>query len=230
MPFVKLDRRNSAAQQIYESLHQQIIDMSLAPGTVVSKQEIGQSFGVSPSPVRDALLRLHAEGLVDIVPQSKTTVSLINVQDARELHFIRLSVEIEIVRVLAQNITTAQLAELKIWNERLAVELKAGDKTAYRIADASFHNHLYEFAGVPGITRFIAARRGHYDRIRGLYLSFEQRQKVVIEEHNQILAALEVNDSIAAEQAVRTHLGKSLALIDEIRIQNPNFFLKEDIT
>ncbi len=228
MPYRKIDRRISAAHQIYGSLHQQITDMTLAPGTVISKQDIGREFGVSPSPIRDALMRLEAEGLVDIVPQSKTTISLIDVQDAKELHFLRLSVELEVLRHLCRVITDAQLSELRVWNERLAIEFKAGDKSAFRICDTEFHNHLYEFAGVPGISQVIQARRGHYDRVRGLYLAFEQRQKRVIEEHEEILAALEAKDAAAAEKAVRGHLGKSLMIIDEIKLQNPTYFLEEE--
>lgn len=224
---MKIDRRQSTAHQIYENLHRQIIDMSMVPGSVLSKQEIAQKFGVSPSPVRDALLQLQSEGLVDIVPQSKTTVSLIDVQDARELHFLRLSVEIEVVRTLLTTITSAQLSDLKVWNERLNIELKAGDKSAFRQTDTSFHEQLYTLAGVPGMAKIITARRGHYDRIRGLYLAYGERQKVVISEHDDILAAIESKDAAAADRAVRTHLGKSLAIIDEIRAQNPTYFLKD---
>ena len=224
---MKIDRRQSTAHQIYKNLHQQIIDMSLVPGSVLSKQDIATSFGVSPSPVRDALLQLQSEGLVDIVPQSKTTVSLIDVQDARELHFLRLSVEIEVVRELTKSITEAQINELKTWTERLSLELKAGNNSAFRIADTAFHAQQYAFAGVPGIADLIQSRRGHYDRIRGLYLSFGQRQRTVIKEHRNIIAALEAKDPVAAEREVREHLGKSLAIIDEIRAQNPTYFLKD---
>ncbi|NQV99714.1 MAG: GntR family transcriptional regulator [Rhodospirillales bacterium] len=225
---MKIDRRQSTAYQIYDSLHQQIIDMSRVPGSVISKQDIAKSFEVSPSPVRDALLRLQSEGLVDIVPQSKTSVSLIDVQKARELHFLRLSVEIEVVRELSKRITAEQLAELEVWNARLSVEFKAENTTAFRLTDTAFHERLYDFAGVPGIVDIIQAHRGHYDRIRGLYLAFGQRQKRVILEHKEIHRAIKAGDPLAAENAVRQHLGKSLAIIEEIRAQNPTYFKKED--
>lgn len=224
---MKIDPRQSSAHQIYENLHQQIIDMSLEPGSMLSKQDIAQQFGVSPSPVRDAMLKLQTEGLVDIVPQSKTTVSLIDVQDARELHFLRLSVEIEVVKTLIRTITTSQLSDLNVWSERLNIELKANDKPAFRRTDTAFHEQLYELAGVPGMANIIQTRRGHYDRIRGLYLSYGERQKMVINEHEEILSAVEAKDERAAEEAVRTHLGKSLAIIDEIQAQNPTYFLMD---
>lgn len=224
---MKIDRRQSTAHQIYENLHRRIIDMSLKPGEVISKQDVAARFGVSPSPVRDALLQLQTEGLVDIVPQSKTLVSLIDVQDARELHFLRLSVEVEVVKTLCKSITVDQLRELRVWNERLVLELKTGNIAHFRQTDTEFHEKLYALAGVPGLAKIISMRRGHYDRIRGLFLAFQERQTVVIEEHNKILDAIEARDPAAAELSVRTHLGKSLAIVSEIREQNPTYFLKD---
>ncbi|MBT6095222.1 MAG: GntR family transcriptional regulator [Rhodospirillaceae bacterium] len=220
-------RRNpgvSAVQQIYNALRHRIIHFNLSPGANLAKGELAAEFGVSPTPVREALLRLSDEGLVDIFPQSRTTVSLIDVQHAREVHFLRLSVEVEVVRVLAETISAEQLAELDNWIRRQLTELEAGDETAFKIADNNFHEDMFRYAGVLGLTHLIDARRGHYDRIRGLFLHEHGRRETVVEEHLAIMAALKAADPIAAEAAVRVHLGKSLAIIDEIRELHPNYF------
>jgi len=70
----------------------------------------------------------------------------------------------------------------------------------------------------------IDAHRGHYDRIRGVFLSDKKRREVVVREHRAIVAALNAGDAAAAEAAVRGHLGKSLAAIDDIRALHPGYF------
>ncbi len=220
-------RRNpavSAVQQVYEALRHRIIHFVLPPGTNIAKGELTAEFGVSPTPVREALLRLSDEGLVEIYPQSRTTVSLIDVQHAREVHFLRLSVEVEVVRVLAETITSENLNELDNWIDRQTVELKAGNETAFKIADNNFHEYMFSLAGVHGLAHLIDARRGHYDRIRGLFLQEHGRRETVVDEHLAMIAALKAGDPGAAEAAVRVHLGKSLAIIDEIRDIHPSYF------
>ena len=219
------DRGGSAVDRIYDSLNHEIVNFIREPGQTIAKNDIAETFGVSQTPVREALLRLEAEGLVDIVPQSRTQVSLIDVQHAWEAHFLRLSVEIEVVRHLSHRITADELAHLRTWVDRQVTELKAGDATAFKIADNSFHAELFDLAGVQGLTRLIDSRRGHYDRIRGLYLRAEERRKVVIKEHRAMLKALEAGDERAAEAAVRVHLGKSLGIVDQIRDAHPDYFL-----
>lgn len=215
----------SAVQQVYDGMRQEIVNLTLAPGSTIAKNQIATRFGISPTPVREALLRLADEGLVEIFPQSRTAVSLIDVQHAREVHFLRLSVEVEVVRLLANAIDAEGLAELRTWIQRQMTELKAGNQTAFKLADNSFHEEMFRRAGVHGLTRLIDTRRGHYDRIRGLFLQEPVRREVVVKEHRAIVAALEAGDPAAAEAAVRRHLGKSLAVIDDIRERHPGYFL-----
>lgn len=221
---MKIDRRVSTAHQIYVTLRRRIMEFALAPGTIISKPAITEEFGVSQGPLRDALLRLEGEGLVDIMPQSKTTVSLIDVQHAREAHFLRLSVDIELVHVLATTINDAELAKLRAWIEHQVTELKAGDQAAFKLADNSFHAEMFRFAGVEGLTQHIHVRRGHYDRMRGLYLMDRQRREVAIKEHRMIVDALAAGNSDAARAAVRLHLSKSFAVVNEIRDAHPGYF------
>ena len=218
------ERGVSAVQQVYDHLRDRIINLKLPPGAPIAKGKIAAEFGLSQTPVREALLRLADEGLVDIFPQSGTMVSLIDVQHAREAHFIRLAVEVEVQRVLAETIDAEGMAELRAWVERQITELKAGSQTAFKQADNQFHDAMFRLAGVHGLARLLQAQRGHYDRIRGLYLREHERRETVVEEHNAILAALNKRDAAAAEAGVRRHLGKSLAQIDEIRELNPGYF------
>ena len=77
----------SAVSHVYRDLRSRIINLKLEPGTPIAKNIIADLFKVSPTPVREALLRLSEEKLVDIIPQSGTTVSLIDIQSAQEVHF-----------------------------------------------------------------------------------------------------------------------------------------------
>jgi len=218
----------SAVGYVYEELRNRIINLKLEPGAPVTKNMLTERFNVSPTPIREALLRLAEEDLVNIIPQSGTAISLINIQSAQEVHFLRLSVEIEVARVLCMEIDDSGLAELNAWMERQVTELNAGNQTAFKQADNNFHLEMFRLAGVKGLTQLLDRRRGHYDRIRGLYLREHQRREVVVEEHRKIFAALKKRDIHAAEAAVRMHLGKSLAIVDQIRDRYPNYFLSSE--
>ncbi|HEX8606800.1 MAG TPA: GntR family transcriptional regulator, partial [Pseudoduganella sp.] len=98
----RLDRSRSAAIQVYEHLRELIVTLALAPGAVLSRNELAGYFDVSVTPVRDALARLDDEKLVEVFPQHATRVRAVDLSSAREAHFLRLSVELEMVHVLAQ--------------------------------------------------------------------------------------------------------------------------------
>ena len=109
----QLDHTRHAAPQVVEALRAAIISLELAPGQALDRGELAQSFGISQTPVRDALIRLSEEGLVVVRAQSTTQVSRIDVPAARESHFLRRSIEIEIARQLALSHDPAIIAELR---------------------------------------------------------------------------------------------------------------------
>ncbi|MFX8242954.1 GntR family transcriptional regulator, partial [Acinetobacter baumannii] len=79
-----LDRSRHAAPQVFEHLRELIIGVRLVPGTVLQRAELAAQYGLSQTPIRDALIKLGEEGLVDIFPQHATVVSAINVTQARQ--------------------------------------------------------------------------------------------------------------------------------------------------
>ena len=126
----KLDRTRQAAPQVFERLREAILSLELAPGAVLSRLELAKRFAVSQTPVRDALLKLGQEGLVDIFPQHATVVSRIDLASAKQAHFLRRSIELEVVRTLAARPDAALVARL-----RTQVDLQAALMYAARKLD-----------------------------------------------------------------------------------------------
>src|SRR3982751_2427151 len=126
-PAERLDRDRQAAPQVFERLREAIIALTLTPGTTLSRAELAAQFGVSQTPVRDALMRLDEEGLVEIFPQHATVVSAIDLNRAHQAHFLRRSLELEMVRALAQHPTKDLIARLKRQIQQQKSALALGD-------------------------------------------------------------------------------------------------------
>src|SRR5579863_4940517 len=97
-----IDRRRSAPPQIYELLRERILTVQLKPGESINERWLADWLGVSRTPIREAINRLSANGLIAIVPNVGTSVSLINAARVREFNYIRTSLETLIVRHAAE--------------------------------------------------------------------------------------------------------------------------------
>jgi GntR family transcriptional regulator, rspAB operon transcriptional repressor len=212
------------APSVFEVLRERIIALDLAPGTVLNRAELQQEFGLSSTPIRDALMRLSDEGLLDIIPQSVTRVSLIDVTLARQAQFLRRAVELEAVRILASMADRAFVAEL---NEFVAAQqgfAAKPDITAFYASDRNFHRRLYELAGAPDLWGLVRQRSGHIDRIRRLDLPAAGKMTQVVRDHGLIVAAIAAGDASAAQTQMREHLSRSISLSQALQDQHPTFF------
>jgi GntR family transcriptional regulator, rspAB operon transcriptional repressor len=216
-----LDRTRQAAPQVFERLRDMIVDLELAPGTVLSRQALAERFGVSQTPVRDALIQLAQEGLVDVFPQHATVVSRIDAASAVQAHFLRCAIELEIVRTLAERPEPALVRTLGDQVDLLAT--LADDDDAFIEADRAFHRTMYVAAAVAPLHDLVRQRSGHIDRLRRLDLPTEGKAQRVVREHGQIVDAIRNGDPAAARDALRQHLSGTLARIDEIRRRHPGY-------
>src|SRR5438477_6258268 len=109
----KAELSRHAASPLYDILRFEIVSLSLKPGSVINRVDIQNRFGVSSTPLRDALMRLGGEGLVDVVPQSATRVSLIDVNKAHAAQFLRRALELEAIKTISEATDRAVVAELR---------------------------------------------------------------------------------------------------------------------
>src|SRR5260370_6593731 len=166
----RLDRDRQAAPQVFERLAGMIISLDLPPGSPLSRAALAGQFGVSSTPIRDALMRLEEEGLVDVFPQYATVVSRVDVRLAQQAHFLRQAVELEIVRGLAIQHDQTLVAELHATIARQQQFAKAGEFEKFMTADNEFHAQLYAAADKQDIWALVKSRSGHLDRLRRLHL------------------------------------------------------------
>ncbi|GKT23599.1 GntR family transcriptional regulator [Acidovorax sp. SUPP3334] len=212
-----------AAPQIFEKLRAAIVSLDLAPGTVLARAELAERFGISQTPVRDALMRLGEEGLVDIFPQHATVVSRIDVPAARQAHYLRRSIELEVVRTLALQGGEAigQRLQAQISVMQAAAEPLQPD--AFSQADQAFHQLMYEAAEVPRLWDLVRSHSGHVDRLRHLHLPSAGKAQAVLADHRAIADAIARGDAGAAQEALRAHLSGTLSQVDDICARHPEY-------
>jgi len=223
----RLDRSRHAAPQVFERLREMILSLELTPGTVLSRAELANRYGLSQTPVRDALMKLGEEGLVDIYPQHATVVSQINVTSALQAHFLRRSIELEVLRTLAEQRDATVVARLRAMIAQQTKLLDLNNYEQFSLLDQSFHRQMYEAAGVPQLWDLVRRLSGHIDRLRRLHLPVEGKTMAVVRDHTEIVDAIDNGDVEAAQAALRQHLSGTLNQIDQIRTSHPNFLADE---
>ena len=220
---LRLDRFRHAAPQVLDHLRERIIALELPPGMLLSRSELAAAYGVSQTPVRDALMRLDEEGLVEVYPQHKTVVSRIDIRAAQQAHFLRRSVELEVVRVLATARDAELVKRLRATLARQRAALDDGDYAAFAAGDYAFHRQLYEAAGVPELYEQVRRQSGHIDRLRRLHLPAAGKGEAILRDHARIVDALARGDADAAQRRVREHLSGTLSQVDAIRARHPDY-------
>ncbi|OWT63717.1 GntR family transcriptional regulator [Candidimonas nitroreducens] len=220
----ELDRYRQAAPQLYELLRDKIVSMQYLPGASLSRVQMSAEFRVSQTPVREALLRLAEDRLVDVFPQAATKVSLIDVSHAEETHFLRRAIELEIVRDLALHPDTALLGRLRTLLRRQAELRDSQNYGEFTETDQQFHCLMYEATGKLALWKLVRSRSGHIDRLRNLHLPAGDKIARIVGDHSQILEAMERGDAEAAQQHLRTHLSGTLESVSRIRADHPQYF------
>ena len=188
-------RRITAAARIHAALWDEIASLKRRPGEPISEKEVSLAHGVSRTPVREAILRLADEGLVEIFPQSGTFVARI------------------------------PLAALKDLVERQRALSAGSDREAFHAADEAFHAALADAAGYPGIWTLVQQVKVQVDRYRRLTLPQPGRMALVTNEHAAVLAAIRRRDGATAAARMGAHIERLLADLAGIRDLNPDHFV-----
>ncbi|WP_372399972.1 GntR family transcriptional regulator [Azospirillum sp. HJ39] len=217
-------RGPTAADAIHRDLRAEIVSLKRKPGDPIAEKQIAEAYGVSRTPVREAVLRLADEGLIEIFPQSGTFVSRIPLGALPEAGVIRKVLERATVRFAAERATRSQIAALRAGLERQREVDATGDADGFHQADEAFHAQITEMAGYPGFWTIIQQAKVQLDRCRRLTLPVPGRMRTVIAEHEAIVEAIAGHDPDAAERSLVRHLDNLQITVDDVRNAAPLYF------
>jgi DNA-binding GntR family transcriptional regulator len=218
-------RRVNTAEQVYEILRDRIINLDLKPHQVLSRVELAEEFGVSQTPVREALLKLEVIGLVDVYPQSRTEVAPINAVKIREVQFMRRALETEVCMKLVDVLNEAGAAELKsILDAQEAIIQDDSKMGLFMQLDKDFHSKLFELVGQTSLNDLVQEHSIHLDRMRMLQLPLQGKRQSILAEHREVLAAVRSKDTMRVMNAVRDHLTSKSQAVSTLMTNFPEYF------
>ncbi len=217
----------SLGQRVYQTLRQGILSLDYRPGEILRKPEVCAALGVSRSPVADAVARLQAEGLVDVIPQAGTFVARFSMEDIREGAFLREAIEGAAIERVAARITDDQLQLLRRNLTVQAALVADGDIPGFYAMDAAMHELLLSFTGFPKLSQVAETAWLHVNRARQLILPVPGRIAATLAEHQAILTALEARDPDAARTAIQAHLRQLLTYLEPLERDRPELFNPE---
>jgi DNA-binding GntR family transcriptional regulator len=207
----------SIADQVYGVLEGRIVNGELEAGSRLHQENISEELGVSRTPVREALARLAADGLVELFPNRGARVADVALEDMRTAYEARLAVEPVAARYAAERRTQKQLEEMKA---AIGDQRKTRDPRATYAAIRRFHLAVVDGAGNPLLSRFAGTL--WTGRI-AIHVFLRQADRAVldadVEEHEEILAAIENGDGKLAERLVHDHIAVSLERLLSIRAE-----------
>ena len=210
--------------KVFNRLKKEILDLTLRPGTELDLNGLSTLFGVSRSPVRDAVKELSGENLIDIYPQRGTYVSRINLKMAEDERFIRLNLELGAVPSFMKNVDDEAISEMEKLLEKQEKAFASRDVSTMLSLDDQFHAVIFRYAGREGVYDFILSRNGNYHRLRVISFMFDSIAQAVIAQHRELLEAVRRRDEELFISLDRKHMSKLTAETDSFRSSMPQYF------
>ncbi|MEV4143687.1 GntR family transcriptional regulator [Amycolatopsis sp. NPDC049691] len=202
----------SLVDRIVEDLARRIIDGSLPPGADVNSVDLARRFSTSRTPVREALLTLQREGLVDIPARRRPRVAPVTLAQARELYEIRASLHALVSELIVAR--SPDLSVLAAWQSQLREDASAGDVDAYFWHNVSFRQAEAEAAGNRQLTRLLGSLGLRTLQLRHVSLSLPGRLDRSVADHERLLAAYADGDAVLAVALTRSIIMTGLHSIE----------------
>lgn len=226
MRVLERDPKESGRNYALRTIKENIIHAELPPGALISESELASQLGLSRTPVREALIELSRCGVVEIAPQKRGRVALIDWALVEEARFSRNVLE---CAVAAQCCEAAGAGDLARLTENVAHQERcaAGERfDAIMELDDGFHEMLFEITGKSHIFSLIKNMSIHFDRVRFMALQGVPDLEIVAD-HRKILDAICARDAVMAHRLMQQHLDRCGVDAMEIRSRFPQYFKSE---
>ena len=216
------------SQHVSDVLRERILALALLPGAALGEQHLAAELGVSRTPVREALGRLAADGLVEMYPNKGAIVAPIRAAAVLTAQFVRETLEVAVGREAACRIDPVGAFELRQAIEEQKLAEREGEPERFYRADERMHRKIADIAGRPMVWSHIEDAKIHMDRARKLSLIETRSFYHLIAQHEDIVSAIVQGDPDAVERSLRTHLRSILPDLERLRHEHPTYFADDE--
>lgn len=216
--------QRTTTDMVFHHLHEEIVALTLLPGTKLSEAEVARRFGVSRQPVRDAFNRLGNLDLLLIRPQRATEVRGFSMERISHARFVRLAVELEVIRraCAVWDDQRAEILERNLGQQENAIDLDRPGE--FHALDYEFHKRICELGGCPLAVGTIKQCKQKVDRLCTLSLGREREASILLDDHRKLAHALSRRSVDTATEIARAHLARLDDTITEIQNAHAEYF------
>jgi DNA-binding GntR family transcriptional regulator len=195
------------SEKAYHLIKEKIITLELRPSSVIDEQSLMEELDLGRTPIREALLRLAAEGLVDIIPRRGMFVANVSITDLQKIFEVRITLEGLCARLAAQRIAEEQIAQMETILQDLE-QVQNGDGEALMVIDERFHALLYQAADNEFLAELLERLYAPSLRLWHLVLDRLSDVRGAIEQHRGVAEALKAGDGAQAEALIQQHVAE----------------------
>lgn len=227
---LKKDGRNvmqlkNMRSEAYKKLRYRIMHNKYTPGQKISEKMISEELGIGRTPVREAVIRVERDGLIEVIPQSGTYVSRIDMAMANSARFVRQVIEVEIMLEATSKMTSEWTAKLQ---QNLADQVavaQEGDPDAFFDLDEAFHKTFYQVAGREEIWNWLQTINMQLNRFRWMRLKVTNLDwQTLLDQHQGILDAVSRRELDDVRYSITKHLRLMLSERKYLLNKFPDYF------
>lgn len=218
------------SDEIYYALKEDILNLRLEPGQLISENEISKKYNVSRTPVKTAFLRLSSEKFIEIVPQKGTYVTLLDMELIKEIIYMRNVLESTVIKSVIGNIPEEILCKLEenLKRQGALVSKPDIDPTEFYRIDSQFHGILFDFAGKTKLWEIIQEFQVYYTRFRMLDIVAVGKFDRLYEEHCELFEIIKNGRVDKLDEMMDRHLhGNINRLGDKIYNELKDYFIQK---
>lgn len=221
---IKRDLQESSREYVYRCLKENIMQLRLEPGSVLSEKEVAAVLNVSRTPVREAFIQLAREYLLDILPQKGTYVSYIDLENVEESVFLREKVEREVVKLACTHFPVDKLFELQ---SNLSLQQLCIDEENYLKLfelDEALHKSIFEGCKKARIWSLIQQINTHYNRVRLLNFAGKYDWATILKQHQELVRAIREKNVELGTEIIDLHLNKVRIDLRDLLVDYAHYF------
>jgi DNA-binding GntR family transcriptional regulator len=205
---------------VYRKLRQSIIKGKLKPGQKLVMADLAKMFGLSETPVREAIRRLESDGYVHFTPHTGAVVTRIDEGKLVEIYLIRIELEALATRLASPHITERDIEFLKKKNHSMETAIQQNKYEDLGALNKDFHLRIYKAAPFPRLYKMICDLWDTFERWPSVFSYVPERAVASVEEHKKIIEALRVGDMEQSDRLMKEQKVRAMAALQKYMAQS----------